>query len=252
MALPPNLITIYGRKPVLEALQDSNIAFFRVHLANSNQDADILRNIKRLCQQRQIEICVHDRMALSRISKNRKQDQGVAADILHTKAQEFSEFLRQPIASNFSLVALNNITNPQNLGMIIRTVAASRMHGILLPRRGCARLDALVIKASAGCVFRCPLYFCDSLVESLQQARAANVHVYGLSLESNSRELSEVTVRRPNIVVLGNESEGLSKEIQAVCNEFLHILMHKGVESLNVSVAAGILAFSPRFISGID
>ena len=76
------MITIYGRNPVLEALLDPSLSFFRLHLADSNKPADIIQQITHLAKERQVDIARHSKQALSRISKNGRQDQGVALDII--------------------------------------------------------------------------------------------------------------------------------------------------------------------------
>ena len=238
---PHNVITIYGRKPVLEALQQPNLTIFRVHLADSNKAGEIVREIESICEKRKIECRYHDRLALSRISKNRKQDQGVAADIVNPQALELNEYLASH-TKNARLIAVDNITNPQNLGMIIRSVAASNMDGLLLPKRGCAKLDSLVVKASAGSLFRCKLVFCEELADALHSAKAAGFSIYGMAIEKG-QPINSITLQSPSITVVGNESEGLSKAVRSQCDVLVYIPMHNGVESLNVSVAAGILAF---------
>jgi len=245
---PDNIITIYGRKPVLEALNQPTIQFFRVHLADSNQASDIIKSIKQRCRQRDIDCRYHDRQSLSRISKNRKQDQGVAADIINPQAQLFADFLRAKIPANCAIIAIDNVTNPQNLGMIIRSVTAGGIDGLLLPRRGCARLDSLAIKASAGSVFNSNLLFCDDLLSALHAAKAKGFFVYGLSL-SNSKAINELEFKHPHILILGNESEGISADVSALCDQLIHIPMSNGIESLNVSVTAGILSFRTLFLN---
>src|SRR5690606_14349850 len=130
-----------------------------------------------------------------------------------------------------------------------RSVCAGFVDGLLIPRKGCARLDSLVIKASAGTLFRAPLLFCEQLPEALSKARQAGSRVYGLALEA-SESIESVQIARPNILVLGNESEGLSAQVLAQCDQRIHIPMNRGVESLNVAVAASLLAFAPLLRGG--
>jgi 23S rRNA (guanosine2251-2'-O)-methyltransferase len=249
MSKPPNnLITIYGRKPVLEALQQSSLQIYRVHLADSNQASPIIREIEHACRQREIECRYYDRLALSRISKNRKQDQGVAADIVNPMAQELGRYLETDNTNKQLLFAVDRVTNSQNLGMIIRSIAASTASGLILPRRGCAKLDSLVIKASAGTVFRCRLLFCDNLVSALEQAKSKQFSIYGLTLE-NSRAITDVEISPRSVMLLGNESDGISDEVKSICDHRIHIPLNNNVESLNVSVAAGIIAFRSLFSS---
>ena len=121
-----NMLTIYGRKPVLEALQDASIPIYRVHLANSNKKAPILVKIEALAAQREIVTEHIDKLALSRISRSSKQDQGVAADLALPGYQQLSSFLNDYQAdSRDRFLAVDNVSNPQNLGMIIRSAAAS-------------------------------------------------------------------------------------------------------------------------------
>lgn len=241
---PRNLLTIYGRKPVQEALHDVSVSFFRVHLADSNKNNEILGDILSQCERRNIEVHYHNRLALSRISKNRKQDQGVAADIIARNFGEFEDFLNAPEPEGFSLIALDQVTNPQNLGMIIRSVCAGYVDGLLIPRTGCAKIDSLVIKASAGTLFKAKLLFCDELTAALAQAKTLGVAVYGLST-ARSEAIGDAVLKQPRILVLGNETEGLSDPVSTLCDKRIHIPMRNGVESLNVAVTAGILAFSP-------
>ncbi|MEO0443790.1 MAG: RNA methyltransferase substrate-binding domain-containing protein, partial [Pseudomonadota bacterium] len=164
-ALFSQMLSVYGRKPVLEALSDHNINCFRLHLAQSNKSNQLITTIITLAQKRQIDIHYHDRQALSRISKNGKQDQGVCLDIYCPQHQDYNRFLQDHKAGDKSLriLALDRITNPQNLGMIIRSACAGNIDAIVIPEKGCAKLDSLVIKASAGTVFKAPLVRCQSL-----------------------------------------------------------------------------------------
>ena len=244
--LPKNLLTIYGRKPVLEALVDPQITFYRLHLASSNKADGIVQDIIDAAKGRHVEIVYHDRMGLSRISKNKKQDQGVAADIVAANFLEFDHFILNKADAAFSLLALDRITNPQNLGMIIRSASAGYFDGILLPRQGCAKIDPLVIKASAGTVFKATLLFCDNLIAALQSAKQHAANVYGFCLE-DSEAIQNVRIRRPNIMIVGNETEGIAKDVLALCDNRIHIPMRNGIESLNVSVMAGILGFRELF-----
>lgn len=246
---PSQLLTIYGRKPVQEALQDPDINFFRVHLADSNKPHPILDDILRRCHERGIEVVYHDRLALSRISKNRKQDQGVAADILGQHFEEFATFL-DGHHGDLRLMAVDQVTNPQNLGMIIRSVCAGYIDGLIIPRRGCARIDSLVIKASAGTLFKARLLFCDQLPAALELARKRGFQIYGLS--TNGLPLPQVRLAPAHIMVLGNESEGLSAPVDALCTSHISIPMRNQVESLNVAVTAGILAFYPPLVPQVE
>ncbi len=242
------MLTVYGRKPVLEALQDRNLKPFKLHLAQSNKPAGIIRDIESLAQRHNVPVEQHDRMSLSRISKNGRQDQGVALDLECEGFAPVETLLNNP-PDRFELLALDSVTNPQNLGMIIRSVCASPMLGLLLPERGCARLDALVIKASAGTLFRARVFQCRNLAETLQQFRRLNTAVYGLAADAPDT-IGNLQPAPRSIYLLGNETEGVSAECRATCSQMLAIPMCNGVESLNVGVAAALIAFRSIYSSG--
>ncbi len=235
------MLTIYGRKPVLEALSTTGVKVYRLHLAESNKPAAILQDIVNLAKKQNAEIQHHSRDALSRISKNKKQDQGVAVDLKLGGFQDFDAFITAS-EDHFQLIALDNVTNPQNLGMIIRAVCASPMTGILLPHNGCAKLDSLVIKASAGTLFKARIIRCQDLAKSLHTLASLGSDVVGLDLNAD-HSLADYRPANKSVFVLGNETEGLSKEIKSLCNTRVKIPMANDVESLNVAVTAGIIAF---------
>jgi 23S rRNA (guanosine2251-2'-O)-methyltransferase len=231
------IITLYGRNVVLEMLEDENITIHKLHMANSNKMDGSIKKILTLAQKRAIPIVKHDKSALSRISKNAKQDQGVAIDIISKSYQNAQEINR---LKNYRLIALDGIHNPQNLGMIIRSCAAGNIDGIILPKHNSAKISPLVIKASAGTLFKIPIYFCDRLSEILTQQKDAAI--YALSSHAKTR-LQDVQEREKSIYILGNESEGVSPEVTQICNEGVAIPMNRGVESLNVAITAALIAF---------
>lgn len=235
------LLTIFGRKPVLEALQEKGSKIHRLHLAESNKKAKILDDIIALAREKGAEVLYHDSKALSRISKNAKQDQGIAADLICDGYQSHQNFLQQQTGP-FELLALDGITNPQNLGMIIRSAAAGQIDGILLPKQGCARLDALVIKASAGTLFKAPILRCDKLVDALKDCQQHGAKICGLSSHA-TESLGQYQSTQGSVFVLGNETDGVSKAVENMCDHWLSIPMRNGVESLNVAVTASLIAF---------
>ncbi len=236
------LLTVYGRKPVLEALQESSTQVHRLHLADSNRPGGIVADIIALAEQKNADIIYHDRQSLSRISRNSKQDQGVAVDLLCSGYQDYRDFLNSGQAAKAEVIALDRITNPQNLGMIIRSICAGGAKALLLPEKGCAKLDALVIKASAGTLFRAPILRCKNLANALQEFRDKGSEIYGLSSHAKD-QLKDTPRSGGKVFVLGNETDGVSKEVAAQCNRMISIPMNNGVESLNVAVTASLLAF---------
>ena len=234
------VLTIYGRNSVLEVLEDESITIHRLHLSKSNKDATVLDNIKSLANKRSIETKYHDKTSLSRISKNSKQDQGVALDIVLDKSLTPQEFLKE--SSSYRCIALDGVTNPQNLGMIIRSCAAGNIDAIILPKKGSAQISPLVIKASVGTLFKIPIIQTQNLVDTLKLFSNNGSSIYSLSSHASST-YKEQTYGKKDVFILGNESEGVSKEVEKMATKSISIPMNRGVESLNVAVTASILAF---------
>ena len=230
-------ITLYGRNVVAEALQDKSIEIHKLHMADSNKQDKTISKILDLAKSLDVEVSYHSKSALSRISKNAKQDQGVALDIFTNSYQHTDEIKK---LNEFKLIALDGIQNPQNLGMIIRSCAAGNVDGIILPKKNSAKISPLVIKASAGTLFKLPIFYCNTLEEVL--AKLEDVKIYSLSSHAKNT-LYTLKKSKKTIFILGNESDGVSEDVAKLCNDSLSIPMQRGVESLNVAVTASLIAF---------
>ncbi len=231
------IITLYGRNVVIEVLQDENVEVHKLHLASSNKPDGAVKTILSLAKSRKIEVTYHEKNSLSRISKNAKQDQGVAIDIISQSYQNARELKN---ITSFRLIALDGIQNPQNLGMIIRSCAAGNIDGIILPTKSSAKISPLVIKASAGTLFKLPIYFCNTLEDILPEL--TDTKIYALSSHAKN-DIYDLEVSEKSIFVLGNESDGVSQGVAKLCNNSISIPMKRGVESLNVAVTASLIAF---------
>ena len=234
------VLTIYGRKAVMEALEDEAVTIHKLHFSKSNKDADVLELMKEIAKQRDIEVAYHDKQSLSRISKNAKQDQGVALDIVLEHFGDEHGFM--DTHKEYRIIALDGVTNPQNLGMIIRSCAAGNVDAILLPTKGAAQISPLVIKASAGTLFKMPIIKTTNLAKTLKSFQHEGASIYTLSSHA-PHSYKEQAYTNKTIFVLGNESEGVSKAVESVCDKSIAIPMQRGVESLNVAVTASLLAF---------
>ena len=238
------MLTVYGRKPVLEALTDPDLSCHALHLADSNRSGGIVSQIEALAGQRQVAVLHHSRAALSRISRNGRQDQGVALDVVCPAFSGLDDFLDELGHSpQRRLLAMDGVTNPQNLGMIIRSATAAGIDGILWSARGNAALGPLVIKASAGTVFKAPLVRCEELPGALGRCRDRGMEICALSADAGE----SVFEHRPEghcVYILGNETTGISTAVTALASTRLSIPMHNGVESLNVAVTASLIAYA--------
>lgn len=232
-----SIITLYGRNVVLEVLQDPSIEIHKLHMSNSNKIDNTIKLINSLAKSRKVELVMHEKNSLARISKNSKQDQGVAIDIIANSYKSTDEIKSM---DKFKLIALDGIQNPQNLGMVIRSCAAGFVDGIILPKKSSAKISPLVVKASAGTLFKLPIYYCNSLDEIFSSLK--DTKIYSLDAKAD-KDIYSIKAVDKAIYVLGNESDGVSHEVQKLCNDSISIPMNRGVESLNVAVTASLIAF---------
>ena len=237
------MLTVYGRKPVLETLLDDSLECHALHLAHSNREAGIVADIRRRAEALGLPIKQHSREELSRISRNGKQDQGVALDVMCPAFSSVEDYLSQTgQQANRRLLALDGISNPQNLGMIIRSAAAGAIDGIILPKKGSAALGPLVIKASAGTLYQAPLLLCPSLPDALRRCQQQGAEICTLEAAAPG-SLFEHRSQGLCVYVLGNETDGVCDEVRTLANTALSIPMRNGVESLNVAVSASLIAY---------
>lgn len=232
-------LTVYGRKPVLEVLLQADLQVDKVLLAQRAK-APIIDQIEAACAERGIPLHRVSPVEVSRLSKHPKQDQGVVADVCTPYMEDALEALSQPPPQRCRLLALDGITTPANVGLIIRTATALGIDGILLPRKGSAKLDAFVVKASAGVVFRSAIWKCERLTPALKKARDTGFAIYALSGEQGSA-LYETAFAERAVFVLGNETHGVTPQTEALVTQHLTIPMSHGVESLNVACAAAVV-----------
>lgn len=232
---------------MLEALADIRLDCRTLHLATSNRRDSTVAQLEELAAQRGVARRQHSREELARISRNGRQDQGVALDVFCPAMRELGDYLAQLADSGppQRVLALDGVTNPQNMGMALRSAAAAGVSGVLYADRGNPALGPLVIKASAGALFRAPLLRCTSV-----DAAAAMLidHRFSLyRLQAGARGTLWNTDFAPRaLFVLGGESHGISDAVQALPGEDLGIPMANGVESLNVAVTAALVAFATR------
>jgi 23S rRNA (guanosine2251-2'-O)-methyltransferase len=164
----------------------------------------------------------------------------VLADVVAPRMRRLSDALADGALS--TVLLLDGITTPANVGMILRTATAAGIDGIVVPRRGVASLDPLVVKASAGVAFHAPVLRCYTAEEAAEALRAAGFPLFALD---GSARTSLFTADLPPraAYVLGGETDGIGPAVRAAVTGTLSIPMSGGVESLNVASAAAVLCF---------
>jgi len=231
------VVRVYGRMPVLEALADPAVTVELVLLARSAR-GDTVDDIVRLARERGVSLKRVAPEKVTRTSGNGRHDQGVVADVRAPGHVELADWLASvPAKGRLSLLVLDGVTNPGNVGMVIRTAVAAGLTGVVLPRAGSPDVDPLVVKASAGVAFRATVLRASTAAAAVSTLRASGVAVVGLAADGEL--LWSASLPERAAYVLGNETSGITVDV----DQRLSIPMSGGVESLNVAVAAGVLAY---------
>jgi 23S rRNA (guanosine2251-2'-O)-methyltransferase len=234
-------ITIYGRMPVLEVLQDKALEVDKVLVAD-NAQGESLERILALARRRGIPVRTATPHRVKVLAGNGKQDQGILADVVAPRMRTLVEFVDRVRPGKCHALVLDGVTNPANVGMVIRTATAAGISGVVLPRSGSPSIDPLVIKASAGVAFHASIIRCRTGAEAAEEFSGAGFRVYGLSGGGRTSLFAEDIPDRA-VFVLGNETAGVTRETEDWIDRWLHIPMAGGVESLNVASAAAVVCF---------
>ena len=148
------------------------------------------------------------------------------------------------------VLALDGVTDPHNLGAVLRSAAGAAVDGVLLPERRSAQVNETVIRASAGTAGRVPVCRVVNLGRALDDLKEVGAWIYGLAAGEGSHSYLDESFDRATVLVLGAEGEGLHLKIRERCDALLHIPMPGGIESLNVSAAAAVALFRVVAVRG--
>ncbi|MCK2243905.1 MULTISPECIES: RNA methyltransferase [unclassified Crossiella] len=233
-------VTVYGRKPVLEALADDRLEVDKVMLAD-NARGPAAQEILNAAARRGVPVQRASGQRVKVLAGNGKQDQGVLADVVATRMRTLTSALNTGRLPD-SVLLLDGITTPANVGMILRAATAAGIGGIVVPRRGVASIDPLVVKASAGVAFHAPILKAVTAGEAAGDLRSAGYRLFGM--DAGARDtLFTANFPRRVAFVMGGETAGLSPEVAKQVHGWVSIPMAGGVESLNVATAAAVLCF---------
>lgn len=244
-------IYIYGRHAVEEALERRPDLVLGVHLASAIAiDTDLLGTY--LKQGGRADDL--SKRVLSEIPKDAAHQGAVARLNADKLLIPFKDFKNSLVATpDTSLVVLGELTDPHNVGAIIRSAAAFGVSAVLIPEHRQAPINGTVIKVSAGTAFSIPLVLVGNINSALRDLKEKGCWVYGLDMEGDAPLPSE-DFRRPSVFVVGNEGKGIREKTVALCDSILTIPIHARAESLNAAAAAATVmyAWSARHASALQ
>jgi 23S rRNA (guanosine2251-2'-O)-methyltransferase len=231
---------VLGRNPVVECLRAGVPATALYVALGAETDERMTEAVTRAADSG-IAILEVPRIDLDRMSTNGLH-QGIALQVPPYDYAHPDDMLKAANSEHAPalLVALDNISDPRNLGAIVRSVAAFGGHGVLIPQRRSASVTAVAWRTSAGAAARLRVARATNLTRTLKSWADAGLLVVGLDADGDT-ELDEMDGTQPMVVVVGSEGKGLSRLVRENCDAVVSIPMAGKTESLNASVAAGVV-----------
>ena len=231
---------IEGRNAVIEAFRAGK-AIDKLFILDGAQDGPI-QTIKREAKKRDTMIKFVAKERLDQLSETGKH-QGViayAAVYEYAQVEDIFNAAKQKGEAPFILL-LDGIEDPHNLGAIIRTANQAGAHGIIIPKRRAVGLTAVVAKTSAGAINYTPVAKVTNLVQTMEQLKKQGM--WFVCADMDGEVMYKQNLTGPIGLVIGNEGEGVSRLVKETCDFITKIPMYGNIDSLNASVAAGILAY---------
>jgi 23S rRNA (guanosine2251-2'-O)-methyltransferase len=236
----PTAELLVGRNPVAEALR-AKIPATALYLAQGLETDERVTEAVRMAGNRGIALLEVSRAELDRRTGG-VLHQGIALQVPPFAYHALPDLLASAAESGTAplLVALDGVTDPRNLGAVIRSAVAFGAHGVVIPERRSAGVTATAWRTSAGTAARLPVAQVTNLVRALRDCRDAGLFVIGLDADGTTSldELEMAT--EPLVLVVGSEGRGLSRLVGQTCDLRVSIPMSSDVESLNAAVAAAV------------
>jgi len=232
---------IEGRNAVTEALR-AGVVIDKVFIAKGDTDS-ALKHIASVAREAGATVVDADRRKLDFMSITRAH-QGVIAMAACAEYVEISDILKiaKEKEEELLIVLCDEISDPHNLGAIIRTCEAVGAHGVVIPKRRSAGLSATVAKASSGAVYHLPIARVTNMSSAISELKKSGVWVYGTSAEGDN-SLWQTDFKGPVALVIGSEGSGISRLVKDNCDFNVSIPMYGKMGSLNASVSAAILMY---------
>ncbi|MCE7080223.1 23S rRNA (guanosine(2251)-2'-O)-methyltransferase RlmB [Streptomyces sp. ST2-7A] len=235
---------VVGRNPVVEALREG-VPANALYVQQFVDSDERVREALRLASARSgVRLVEAPRPELDRMTNNMNH-QGLVLQIPPYEYAHPDDLVTaaRDLGEDALIVALDGVTDPRNLGAVVRSVSAFGGHGVVVPERRAAGMTAGAWKTSAGTAARTPVARAANLTRTLEAYQKAGLMVVGLAAEGEV-ELGDVAVLDgPVVIVVGSEGKGLSRLVGETCDVRARIPMPGGAESLNAGVAAGVVLY---------
>ena len=231
---------LYGIKPVIEAIRAGK-EIDKIYILK-NLEINKVREIKKFIYDRKIPFQYVPKEKLNRLT--RQNHQGIVALISPIEYSDIETLLPGIFETGKVpfLLLLDNITDVRNMGAISRSAECAGVDTIILPTKGSAMINADAVKTSAGALNKIPVCRNSNLKETILYLKNSGIQIIAAS-EDAEKYYHKVDYTKPTAIIMGSEEKGVSEEYLKLCDEIIKIPMIGEIESLNVSVASGIILF---------
>lgn len=232
---------IEGKNSILEALKADH-AINKLYLEKGSKDP-ALERIYAIARNKGIVVTYLDKSKLESMSVTRNH-QGVIADASPHDYVDVSDILKiaEDKGQQPFILILDGITDPNNLGSIIRTAECAGVHGIILPKRRSASLSPVVAKVAAGAAEHVPIAKVTNIARTIQDLKDSGIWVLGADVNGETI-YDKYDYKSALVIVIGSEGEGISRLVREKCDVLLRIPMYGKINSLNAAVAAALIVF---------
>ena len=228
---------IYGLNPVLEALKAGRVHRLKVGARSDRRVEEAIA----LARRGGVPVERVEPAALERVARGGAH-QGIAADVDAPRDYAIADLVGAAAPEAPLIVVLDGIEDPHNVGAIVRSVDAAGGHGLVRQERHAAALDGVVAKASAGALASVRIATVVNIARAVEELKESGVWTVGLAADARE-PYDAIDLTLPTAIVLGAEGTGLRRLVRDRCDRLASIPMGGSVDSLNVSVAAGVMLF---------
>ncbi|WP_277454171.1 23S rRNA (guanosine(2251)-2'-O)-methyltransferase RlmB [Janibacter sp. DB-40] len=232
---------VAGRNSVLEALR-SQLPVTTMYVAHRIDSDDRVKEALQVAVAAGTPILEASRQELDRLTDGAVH-QGIAIQVPPYQYAHPKDFIDSSLPGVPLVVALDSITDPRNLGAIVRSTAAFGGHGVVVPQRRSAGMTASAWKTSAGAAARLPVAQAANLTRALEDYRKAGFFVVGLDMDGDVELPGLELATSPLVVVVGSEGKGLSRLVRETCDQIVSVPMSSAVESLNAGIATSVALY---------
>ena len=242
---------ILGRNPVLEALKE-NVEAVVLRIASGIDIDEKVRQILTLASSKNISVLEVDRKELDRLTNNINH-QGVALAVASYKYKDLKEVLAKN-KENPLLIILDGVTDPRNLGAVIRSAAGFNATAVVIAERRSAGITGAVWKTAAGALSHVPVCQVVNITRTITELKEKGFFAIALDGdgETSLEKVDPDFANKPLIVVIGAEGKGVSRLVAQTCDLRVKIKMSKKIESLNAAVATGVALYSLTLSRKLD